>query len=260
MKLIVADLETSGLNVASPPATRAILDTPDCILEVGVVVLDANLGENGAPPSFKELARFEQLVLPPMVSNVETFDMWATNLREKNSFVHNMHTESGLLAALRVVAGSEHEMLYHHSEVESFMIELLERHTDLPASPKPMHPGNSDLIFTGNSIANLDIPMFRLWMPKLLEKLSYRIMDVSVLRTFYTQLACVPLPPELDAAIKSGGGGHRALSDAVWCADSLRKLVDFVRDPPSGSWANLTWREKQILAEAEEQEKTRSRQ
>ncbi len=210
MKLAVIDLETSGLNVSGDPRKGI----PDCILEIGLVVLNAETLVEECAQSWG--------VMPPSATDTETFDGWEMNLREKNRFVFDMHSktesdEPSLLAALREHAGSKG---FEHGAVEQSVLRTLRAHV----------PEGEKAIFTGNSIANLDIPMLRMWMPELHAALHYRIMDVSVLRTFYMELARVKLPDGLAEAIKSGGGGHRALADALHCAESLRKLVAYARD------------------------------
>ncbi len=241
MKLIVLDLEGSGLKLKPDYVFRSdsFEDRPhqpgydaDCILEVGLVVLD---GE-----TLKEEHRFSTGVLPPGVETEEQFDRWATMLREKNAFVHEMHTKSGLLAALVKEAADGTLPSYQH--VEGVLVDIAAKHSERlkVEGAGPMHAGNSDLMLTGNSIANLDIPMLRLWMPAFHNMLSYRIMDVSVLRTFYTDLSKVTLPDGLAERIKSGTGRagssteHRALADAENCAEALREAVKYARDVANG--------------------------
>jgi len=233
MKLVVIDLEGSGLN--TEPRSERSPKEPDCILEVGLVVLNAE--------TLVEEYRDSWLVQPPFVSNAAfpelevAFDTWETNLREKNKFVFDMHSKPGtdspagesLLQALRKSLKSDRNS---HEDVEARMIAALYMASGLKdektrAEFALLHPGNSPLMLCGNSIANYDIPMLRLWMPNLLKCLSYRIMDVSVLRSFYQDIAKVKLPEGLAEKIKSGGGGHRALSDALFCAEALRELVTF---------------------------------
>lgn len=251
--LAVIDLETSGLNVR--PNSRAYGTTwgpdgdvtkpphtpgtdPDCILEVGLVVLDAS--------TLTEMFKKSWLVLPPGVSSKVDFEVWVSTLRECSKFVYDMHDNAGegpddksLLYALRDRLGSTMSQAYSHAFIEesvidalkdtcgAYVVELMDPNAGVP---KERHPGNSDIILTGNSIANLDLPMLRNWMPKLHNMLSYRIMDVSVLRTFYVDLArTIGADHPTALAIKSGGGGHRALSDALYCSQFLRELVVYAR-------------------------------
>jgi oligoribonuclease (3'-5' exoribonuclease) len=235
VKLLVLDFEGSGLNTTPHAVERFEAyenephrpgQDPDCILEVGLVVLDAE--------TLKEEQRFSAAVLPPGADNNEKLGRWTAMLREKNSFVYEMHEKSGLLNNLK--NPGVQEVLYV-SEVEARLCALVMVVSDRAKvdGAGPMHPGNSDVMFTGNSIANYDIPLMKLWMPKLHKLLAYRIMDVSVLRTFYTDLARVALPPGLADKIKTGGGGHRALSDAEWCADALRECVTYARNASAAS-------------------------
>ncbi len=241
---------------------------PDCILEVAAVVLEATPTLNAAdldddinaPPRvhLTELARGTWCVLPPNVKTVGDFDTWATLLRERNPFCHTLHSKPGvpdaddiaaaaeaglprpvgttsLLDTLRLVAGHPQAVVdCQLVNVEAALIEMI-----APFSPayaksrtpgaKPLRANTADLIFTGNSIANYDIPLMQLWMPRLFALMNYRIMDVSVLRTFYVTLAGVELPAGLAESIKSGSGGHRALGDAAMAADNLKALVRYAR-------------------------------
>ncbi len=234
--LAVIDLEGSGLNV-DPPR-----ETADEILEVGMVVLDA--------ASLEEVYRNEWLVLPRVVAIPNTtnaFYRWAQALRDTNPFVFDMHSKEtppdsthligrpSLLASLRAVSGTQSGEFCNAGMVQGEIIDAINK-INPPEStddkePRPpgyvhrIHPGNSTVMFAGNSISNYDIPLLRMWMPDLIKRLSYRIMDLSVLRTFLVELARTPLPEKLNLAIKSGGGGHRALSDALYCANSLREIV-----------------------------------
>ncbi len=224
------DIEASGL-VTRQPMTPS--DPPiDDILEIGLAVIDAM--------TLDVVYRDEWLVPPasmysPGERAEDCFARWCANLREKNAFVYNMHEKNELLTALDNLISSTHPFhLPMLRDVEREIILALNTIDgafafDAQGVQGPIHPGNSTVMFTGNSIANFDIPMVQSWMPSLHKRLSYRIMDVSVLRTFFVELARVPLPDGLDMAIKSGGGGHRALSDALYCAESLKKLVAFTR-------------------------------
>jgi oligoribonuclease (3'-5' exoribonuclease) len=243
--LFSIDIEGSGLNVRPKrlDATGRVLTErahhiylggpghdrqhepgvdPDCILEVGYVSLDGK--------TLKNVNKGSSLVLPPGVKTAEDFDKWCEKLAVADAFVFKMHTDSGLLAQLRELAARTRQTdpVTGFDEGTHAHVEIAFRNDIFAAcnAPEPVHPGNSKVMFLGNSIANYDIPMFRMWMPEVLRMLSYRIMDVSILRSF-TGFAGIELPGALNAAIKSGGGGHRALEDALFCAESFRQVVDF---------------------------------
>jgi len=234
MRIFVLDLETSGLN-ATPNAIqpnefvehRPGVD-PDCILEIGLVVLNAD--------TLEVEHAYAQGLYPPGVEDVEDFDRWTTQLREKNAFVYGMHAESGLFADIRRSFEPGFLGLRTLEESEKNLCKLVERFSERAKikDAGPIHPGNSDVMLVGNSISNLDIPMLRLWMPEFHKMLSYRIMDVSVLRSFYQDLSKVALPEGLAERIKSGTGRsggrlHRALDDAKHCAEALRECVAYAR-------------------------------
>ncbi len=269
-KLAVIDLEGSGFRLQDAnrvgDSYASYARTPhrpgidhDCILEVGVVILDA--------ATLQEEVRQSWLVLPPGVDTVEKFEAWREALKVADPYVYEMHSKSvpGVPSLLDDLAfGLVKNTVENIDRIMFDVVQFLREHSTLGkkvvavnrqngevvdidaiemgkaydsktmADPtfdwSKAHPGNSDVMMCGNSIANYDIPMLRRWMPSLVDTLSYRIMDVSVLRTFYTELACVPLPPDLDALIRTGTGSkeatHRAMDDCLSCAEGLRGLAD----------------------------------
>lgn len=239
-KLAVIDIEGSGLRLKSGRADEsdasyaALPHRPgvdhDCILEVAVIILDAE--------TLIEETRYSWFVLPPGVDTAGKFDAWVSALKVADPFVFDMHSKKSSIGApsllddLAGLAGrSEVADSYSlRSRVEDDLTLFLNRLT-LSESTQDVHPGNSVVMFTGNSIANYDIPMFRCWMPAVVKALSYRIMDVSVLRSFYNTIANVQLPEGLDEAIRSGGNdNHRAMDDCEHCASALRRLTAYARD------------------------------
>jgi hypothetical protein len=84
-------------------------------------------------------------------------------------------------------------------------------------------------MFVGNSIANYDIPMLRRWMPEVTKALSYRTLDVSVLRTFFRGTAKIKLPKDVDDLLSGDTAEetHRALDDCLHCAEALRGLTTY---------------------------------
>jgi oligoribonuclease (3'-5' exoribonuclease) len=226
----VIDFEGSGL-LKAPFKNDGSRHRPgreaDCILEVGLILLDAH--------TMEEVARHEWLVLPPGVETVAMFDAWATELSECNRFVFDMHSKSSpsmpsLLDALRnTLSDTARFSRDTLARAELDIFETLRPFAD-PGDTGKVHQGNSPVMFCGNSIANYDIPMMAMWMPRVHNILSYRTMDVSVLRTFYVEAAKVKLPDGLAESIKAGAGDHRAMADCVLCADNLRSLKRYARD------------------------------
>jgi oligoribonuclease (3'-5' exoribonuclease) len=216
MKLAVIDLETTGLDIET-----------DCILEIGLVVLDAD------KPDLPQIEAERWLVLPPDVDGPKSFAAWEKRFAASNPYVFEMHSQKGengtsLLDELRALASPEPwvEPL-ELKQIEDAMVTVLLNLT--PNENLPLTQGKSEFLFAGNSIANLDIPMVKKYFPRFHSMLHYRIMDVSVLRTFYTHLAGGLLPEDIAVAIAGGAKGHRAYDDAKHAADTLRELVQWVR-------------------------------
>jgi len=162
-RLVFLDLETTGLDVRR-----------DSILEVGVIVTDADLNESD---------RWHWLVISGRHrEKLERRD------RESGGSVHAMHETSGLLADLDrgVGIGSLHE-------VER---ELCERLGDLGAPP-------GSLQLAGYSV-HFDRRFLDAHMPLAGRYLSHRIVDVSTIRSLYRRWVGEP-PPQ--------GKAHRALAD-----------------------------------------------
>lgn len=237
--LAVIDLEGSDLNT-NPFPLRSGPHRPGshiaCILEVGLVIIDAK--------TLEKVVEHSWLVTPPEIFTERGFEDWVTELHE-NAFVYEMHTKSGLLQLLRdeyrkQPAPFETKVWPTPQKVAQDLASTLRAFVSNVEETEDgrhgLHPGNSPLMFTGNSIANYDLPLIRYWMPEVHKILSYRTYDLSVLRTHYTDLAGVELPPGLDALIKSGTGNqgrestHRALDDARWCAEGLRQLIGYSRE------------------------------
>lgn len=258
----VLDLETSGLDASRPvkfPYGRHTPGTdPDCILEVGFVVLDAktleivdegwsavvppglHVPEETKTPLFQGTPASCVVTTPASWGKqaAQQFDEWCEFLKARNPYVFEMHTKNGLLDFIKVhCAGATPESLVTCDKVER---DLIKRFTPLVGDVQPsgdgrahLNPGNSPLVFAGNSSSNLDVPMMKLWMPTLFNMFSYRIQDVSVMRMFYNDIARIEMPEGLNEYIKSGGGKdvvHRALDDAKHCAHALKRLVGYARD------------------------------
>ncbi|NEG69510.1 oligoribonuclease [Bifidobacterium choloepi] len=130
-----------------------------------------------------------------------------------NDFVRAMHTRSGLI--------NEWEHGLSVEEAERKVIEYVERFT--PDGVKPLLAGNS----IGSDKKFLDR-----FMPGLMERLHYRVVDVSTLkelaRRWYPDVY-LNRPPKR--------GGHRALADIIESLDELRyyRKAFMVPSPGPGS-------------------------
>ncbi|OTA29430.1 oligoribonuclease [Alloscardovia macacae] len=134
-----------------------------------------------------------------------------------NDFVRNMHTSSGLV--------DEWENGLSLEEAEQQIIEYVEKF--LPTE------GNGKAHLAGNSIHS-DKKFLDAYMPGLMSRLHYRIIDVSTLKELSRRWypAVYENKPEKH-------GGHRALADIIESIDELsyyREMM-FVSEQPSAAEA-----------------------
>lgn len=171
-RIVWVDLEMTGLD----PQRHVIV-------EVAALVTDAELNILDEGIDLVVTATDEQLA-------------------DMDDFVTNMHTENGLVDAIKASTVTL-------EEAEDRVLELVAKHCD-PDHPAPL---------AGNSIAT-DRSFIRAQMPRLDQALHYRMIDVSTVkeltrrwypRAYYNQ-------PEK-------GMAHRALADIV---ESIREL-DYYR-------------------------------
>lgn len=153
----------------------------DCLVEVAVIITDGQT----------------QVVDPGIDILIQPRPQ---ALEHMNSFVRQMHTKSGLLAELQTDAAIPLE------EAEAQVLEYI---MGFVSEPK-------QALLAGNSVGT-DKAFLERYMPKVLDHLHYRIVDVSSIkevakrwfpRTFYHS-------PEKH-------GGHRALADIRESIQELR--------------------------------------
>ncbi len=250
-KLLVGDIESSGLNTKT-----------DCILEMALAVVDARTLE------IEDVEKW--LVLPPNVDGPRSFAAWELDLKRTNSFVFDMHTKNGLLEELRgaaYVASSASDdggafLERVEQEALRFLVKNCPALQAVRENRREAAPGetlfgdsvddlpkgrDSSFMFTGNSIANLDIPMLKTWMPRFAEALHYRIMDVSVLRTWLCDISGVDFPEEIANAIRTGSPvrssseetpaaeAHRAYGDVKACISQLQAMTTWLQQESSAA-------------------------
>jgi len=137
---------------------------------------------------FEPLASYEEVVFQPP-SHLENLDEWNTRT----------HTESGLLA--KIPFGKPLE------RVEAEVIAQLEAHFQGEAA-----------VLAGNSI-HQDRKFIDLYMPRLAEKLSYRMIDVSSFKQIFSHCLGISFPKT---------SSHRALDDIQASVDELKHYLRFV--------------------------------
>lgn len=171
-RIVWVDLEMTGLD----PARHVIVEVAALVTDAELNILD------------------EGIDLVVQATDEQLADM--------DDFVTNMHTENGLVDAIKASTVTL-------EEAEDRVLELVAKHCD-PDHPAPL---------AGNSIAT-DRSFIRAQMPRLDQALHYRMIDVSTVkeltrrwypRAYYNQ-------PEK-------GMAHRALADIV---ESIREL-DYYR-------------------------------
>lgn len=183
-RLVWVDLEMTGLDTSR-----------HVIVEIAALVTDANLNIIGEGVDIVVKATEEQLA-------------------EMDDYVRTMHTDNGLIDAIRASNLSL-------SEAEDQVLALIAEHCD-PAHPAPL---------AGNSIAT-DRAFIRAYMPRLDEALHYRMVDVSSIKELTRRWY-----PRVYFAQPEKGMAHRALADIV---ESIRELdyyrrACFVADPGPSS-------------------------
>lgn len=192
--LLFLDLETAGLDAdATCDIARAVIGSGEVqctfdrhprfpLLEIAAVATTLEEPE-------KPLWEFSTPIKPTSWTFMESLD----------PVVANMHSVNGLFGACRT----------HGVSIDEACARLLEKIRALNAlDPKAIE-------IAGNSLNGVDLPYLRKFMPKVLENVSHRTVDVSALyRTL--KRAQVPIPPLPEPAEELRGPSleHRALADA----------------------------------------------
>ena len=117
--------------------------------------------------------------------------------------VYQMHETSGLLADLERA-----DNLMRIEDVEDRILAQLE--------------GIDELIMLGGFSVHFDLGFIREKMPRLANKLSHRIYDVTTLKTFFKSLSVAPSIENL--------GKHRAHFDTIEAMEIARQFRNFVSD------------------------------
>ena len=162
-------------------------DTVDHILEAAVVITDWE---------FKPLEELHRVVFQPQ-SVVDAMNDWCKKT----------HGESGLTAL--IPAGTPLE------QVENEILALVDRHY----GPK------EKVVLAGNSVGN-DKRFLDRYMPKLAQRLHYRLIDVSSFKEVFREKYNVHVQK---------GGNHRAVDDIHESIKVLAHYLSFVKMPTPGT-------------------------
>ncbi|KFI57911.1 oligoribonuclease [Bifidobacterium cuniculi] len=127
-----------------------------------------------------------------------------------NDFVRTMHTRSGLI--------HEWEDGLDVEEAQQAVVEYVKRFT--PDGVRPLLAGNS----VGSDKKFLDK-----YMPRLMEMLHYRVVDVSTVKELVRRWY-----PDVYEHRPAKNGGHRALADIIESLDELRYYRQAIMVPEPG--------------------------
>ncbi|PAU68326.1 oligoribonuclease [Bifidobacterium criceti] len=127
-----------------------------------------------------------------------------------NDFVRAMHTRSGLI--------TEWEQGLSVEDAQQKVVEYVSKF--IPEGVKPLLAGNS----VGSDKKFLDR-----YMPELMERLHYRVIDVSTIKELARRWY-----PDVYEHRPAKKGGHRALADIIESLDELRYYRAAVMAPAPG--------------------------
>lgn len=191
--LLWLDLETTGLDT-----------TADVPLELACLVTDMELR-----PVKNHEWEYEVLF---------SSDGWAAIRLAENEYVTNMHTENGLLAAIKqghpkTIQGAENELLA--------MIAALPWGID------------EAIALAGTGVAAYDMRVLENWMPRLAEFLDYRTFDIGHMRRFLSDIVGLSddqMPPKADDEHRAMGDVHNALEQAAGMKHLFREAFEALAD------------------------------
>lgn len=180
--LLFLDVETSGLDVGK-----------DLLLEVAAGLYDVGdfFGRSGHEGAIGEVSG---VIRPTSWDFMTTID----------PVVADMHSINGLFGAL-----TKPDAHASANTLEDQILALLDKSGECPT--------RWDVRLAGNSMALLDLPMLIKHMPRLMARVHFRIVDVSVL---YAGLELVGF----DVPRGAKAGTHRAIDDVRACVEQLRGI------------------------------------
>lgn len=126
---------------------------------------------------------------------------------EWNDFVVEMHTESGLLADLKM-PDNHHQP--GHFGVQARILEDISKAQGTAPGP---------VILAGQTPHGVDRPFIRHWMKMLDAELSYRHFDIRTLIEFFGPLG-------IDHGVPNSEMTHRAADDVAWSLKVARAYRD----------------------------------
>lgn len=206
--LLWLDLETTGSDVGAGGV--------DCIIEVGATLTDWELNSilwepyvgvgTGTP------WEFSHLVEPTKEGLFSLFN---------NRTVWRMHTDNGLIEALRAIAPTSSDQIpdpaVHVAEV------LIERLIGLGVKPKRC-------ALAGSGVAHFDSRALRHEMPNLMDFLAYPIYDIGVVRRTFQWWVRDEFKDYYLRGDNTSQKPHRALDDAKLHLEEARWYRDVIHN------------------------------
>lgn len=166
--------------------TTGLEPATDHILEVGWMVTDSKF-----------------VITQSVSSCVVTPNKHVWREIEDSPFIQDMHGKSGLLTDL----SKEGTLVL--GDIEDLVLEDIEK-----------YQGHSEeTVYLAGFGVHFDLNFIRIWMPRLADKLSYRILDVRSLVMF----ADVFLNTE---HIPHGDSEHRAAGDILYSYDTMMSIAE----------------------------------
>lgn len=159
-------------------------------------------GEFTGLEDYDHLIEFAFILTDKNLNEIER-GSWVINcnqliLEKMNPFVKKMHTESNLIELVK-------NSFYTYSEVEKEILYILEK----ISFPKKLY-------FAGNSVY-MDVFFLKKYMPKIVEFMHYRIVDVSSLKIIINEWH-----EENREKIFIKKKNHRAIDDIIESINELK--------------------------------------
>jgi oligoribonuclease len=187
MPFVWVDTETTGLNGPQH----------DLLLAIGIILTD---------DSFRATARIERYIRP---------EDWDVMLGLMSPVVTDMHFRSGLMRRLELHG---EKMSRVEGEICDWLDKHLGRTVDMPITERPALAGNT---------VGFDRAMLQGCMPRILERVSYRSLDVSSLKVL-----CYATAPRAARWDRGHPKQHTPLADLEDSLDELAHWRQALRTAP----------------------------
>lgn len=130
-------------------------------------------------------------------------------------FVTKMHTETGLLERMK------NGRTFQAADIDHYFAGFIQQFFPFKGDTLPDGTTFRGVVIGGNSLAGVDIPALRDFMPLTYSQMSYRTIDVSSINELMKRIA-----PEILATMPPKESDHTALKDIDECIKELRYYRD----------------------------------